>query len=200
MMMSSKPKISWKNVFPFMSDKDKERDKIIIKEGDNVIANSKDVCNVFNEYCINTANDMSEPDHIDIEGALDDILSAYQNHHGINEIKRRRTVDDDVQFEFHLVTQVDIFKKLSSLNNRKACRYHEQPPHLLKLGAPILSFTLLPISNNVIEQNVFPTDLKYEKVTPLLKKDDKMNKEKYSQLVSLYVSLNCSGVKWLISV
>ncbi len=70
-----------------MSDNGKERDKIILKEGENVIANTKDVCNVFNEYFINTTNDMSESDHIDIEGPLDDILSAYQNHRSINEIK-----------------------------------------------------------------------------------------------------------------
>ncbi len=77
-MMSSKPNVSGK-LSPFMSDNGKERDKIILKEGENVIANTKDVYNVFNEYFINTANDMSEPDHIDIEGPLDDILSAYQN-------------------------------------------------------------------------------------------------------------------------
>ncbi len=47
---------------------------------------------------------MSEPDYIEIEGPLDDILSAYQNHPSINEIKRRHTVNDDDQFEFHVVT------------------------------------------------------------------------------------------------
>ncbi len=30
---------------------------------------------------------MSKLDHIDIEGPLDDILSAYQNHPSLNEIK-----------------------------------------------------------------------------------------------------------------
>ncbi len=61
--------------------------KIILEECDNVIANNKDVSNVFNEYFINTTNDMSELDHIDKEGQLNDILSAYQNHPSINEIK-----------------------------------------------------------------------------------------------------------------
>ncbi len=54
---------------------------------------------------------MSEHDHFDIEGPLDHILSAYQKHTSINEIKWRHTVNDDKQFEFHAVTQVDIFKK-----------------------------------------------------------------------------------------
>ncbi len=68
---------------------------------------------------------------------------------------------------------------MSSLNSRKRCGYDGQPPCLLKLGAPILRFTLLPILNNAIEQNVFPTYLKYAEVTPLFTKDDKMNKEQY---------------------
>ncbi len=71
---------------------------------------------------------------------------------------------------------------MSSLNSRKACGYDGQLVHLLKLGAPILSFTLLPILNNAIEQNVFPIDLKYAEATPLLKKDDKMNMEKYKSI------------------
>ncbi len=57
-MMSSKPIFFWKTVCLFMSDNGKDRDKIIFKEGDIVIANTKDVCNVFNEYFINTANDI----------------------------------------------------------------------------------------------------------------------------------------------
>ncbi len=62
---------------------------------------------------------------------------------------------------------------MSSLNSSKACGYDGQPPRLPKLGAPILSFILLPILNNAIEQNVFPTHLKYAEVTPLFRKDDR---------------------------
>ncbi len=158
------------------------------------MSNTKDVCNVFKEYFINTANDMSEPDHIDIEGPLDDILSAYKNHPSINKIKWRHNVNDDEQFEIQALTQVDIFKKLSSLNSRKACGYDGQLVHLLKLGAPIPSFTLLPILNNAIEQNVFPTDLKYAEVTPLYKKMIRWTRRNIGQLVSSSVSLKCLRV------
>ncbi len=78
----------------------------------------------LNKYFINTTQDMREPDHIDIEGSLGDILSAYLNHFSINEMKERHTVNDDEQFEFHSVTQVDIFKTLSSLSGIKACGYY----------------------------------------------------------------------------
>ncbi len=72
-----------------------------------------------------------------------------------------------MQSEFHAVTQVDIFKMLCS--SRKAFGYYGQPPNLLKLSAPILSFTLLPILNNSMEHNVFLNNLKYVEVSPLSK-------------------------------
>ncbi len=71
---------------------------------------------------------MSEPDHIVIEAPLDDILLAYQNHPSIVKIKRRHTVYDGKHFEFHVITQVDIFKKLSNLNSRNVCGYDGQLP------------------------------------------------------------------------
>jgi hypothetical protein len=176
---NSRTKSFWRTVGPFMSDGSKQREKIILKEGDDVIVNTKDVCNVFNECFVNTAKDMSEPDHIDINGPLDDIFSEYENHPSIIEINRRHTCNDENRFDFHDVTEADIFKKLSNLNVRKACGYDGQPPHLLKLGAPVLSHSLLPIVNNAIECNVFPNDLKHAEVSPVFKKDDKMNKDKY---------------------
>ena len=169
----------WSTVSPFMSDNGKHREKIILRKGDDVIVDTKDICNVFNDCFINAANEMCEPDNINIAGPLEDIFLAYKDHPSIKEIQRRHAVDTNDMFKFSHVTEVDIFKKLSTLNSRKASGYDEQPPHLLKLGAPILSYTLLPIVNNAFAYNVFPSDLKHAEVSPLFKKDDKMNEDKY---------------------
>ncbi len=92
-----------------MSDTVEVKDKIKLTEGDNVIANTKDVCNVFNEYFITIAKDMNELHHIDFDGPLDNILSAYQNHP--SDIQWRHTVNDE-QSEFHALTQVDTLKQV----------------------------------------------------------------------------------------
>ncbi len=122
---------------------------------------------------------MYEPDKINIDRPLEDIMLAYKDHPSIKEIQRRHAVDTNEMFKFNHVTEIDIFRKLSSLNTRKASGYDQQPARLLKLSAPILSYTLLPIINNAFEYNVFPSDLNHAEVSPLLKKDDKMNEEKY---------------------
>ncbi len=82
-------------------------------------------------------------------------------------------------FKVNHVTEIDIFRKLFSLNTRKASGYDQQLPCLLKLIAPILSYRRLHIINNAFEYNVFPSSLKHAEVSSLLKKDDKMNEEKH---------------------
>ncbi len=42
-------------------------------KGNDVIVNTEDICNVFNDCFINAANDMCEPDNINIDGPLEDI-------------------------------------------------------------------------------------------------------------------------------
>ncbi len=153
-------------------------EKIILRKGDDVIVNTEDICNVFNDCFINAANDMCQPDNKNIDGPLEDIFLAYKDHPNIKEIQRRHAADTNEMFKFNHVTEIDIYRKLSSLNTRKASGYDQQPPRLLKLSAPILSYTLLPIINNAFEYNVFPSDIKHAKVSPLFKKDDKMNAEK----------------------
>ncbi len=104
----------------------------------------------------------------------------------MKKIQRRHAVDTNDMSKFNHVIEKDIFKKLSSLNTRKASWYDQQPPRLLKLSAPILSYTLLPIINNAFEYNVFTSDLKHAELSTVFKKDNKMNEEKY-QPVSVLV-------------
>ncbi len=47
-------------------------EKNILREGDDVIVNTEDICNVFNDYFINAANDMCETDNKNIDGPLEE--------------------------------------------------------------------------------------------------------------------------------
>ncbi len=69
-----------------------------------------------------------------------------------------------------------LFKKLTSLKSNKACGFDGQPPNLIKIGAPVLKNTLLPIVNQSIASCNFPIDLRMAEVSPIFKKDDRMNK------------------------
>ncbi len=61
----------------------------------------------------------------------------------VKKIQRKHAVDTNDILKFNPITEIDIFRKLSFLNTRKACGCDQQPPRLQKLSAPILSFYLL---------------------------------------------------------
>ncbi len=57
-----------------------------------------------------------------------------------------------------------------------------------KNGAPVLKNTLLPITNQSIASSNFPSDLNTAEMSPIFKKNDKMNKEKYCPISILPAS------------
>ncbi len=118
---------------------------------------------------------------MDLNGALCDIVNMYANHPNILAIKENLVVSDS-NFEFHSVNIDVLFKKLTSLESNKASGFDGQPPKLMKIGAPVLKNTLLPILNQSIASCKFPSDLKMAEMSPVFKKDDRMNKEKYHHI------------------
>ncbi len=65
---------NWSTVSQFISENDKYTEKNIFRKGDDGIVNTEDICNVFNDCFINAATDMCEPDNINIDGPLEDIV------------------------------------------------------------------------------------------------------------------------------
>ncbi len=135
------------------------------------------ICNIFNDY-VNVTNDIGEDECVDLNGPLSDIVNIYANHPSILAIKEN-LVDSDSNFEFQTVNSNVLFKKLTSLKSNKASGFDGHPPQLIKIGAPVLKNKLLPILNQSIASCNFPSDLKMAEVSPIFKKDDRMNKEKY---------------------
>ncbi len=80
-------------------------------------------------------------------------------HPSILAIKEN-LVDSESNFEFHAVNSEVLFKKLTSLKNNKICCFDGQPPKSIKIGAPVLMNTLLPIVNQSIASCNFPSDFK----------------------------------------
>ncbi len=134
--------------------------------------------NIFNDYYVNVTNDKGEDECVDLNGPLCDIVNMYANHPSILAIKEN-LIYSDSNYEFHAVNSDVLFKKLTSLKSNEACGFDEQPPKLINIGALVLKNILLPIVNQSIASCNFPSDLKMAQVSPIFKKDDRMDKEKY---------------------
>ena len=68
---------------------------------------------------------------------------------------------------------------MKSLKSNKASGHDKIPAKILKIGADVLCFTLLPLFNHCIVKSVFPDDFKRAEVRPIHKKGDILSKENY---------------------
>jgi len=84
-------------------------------------------------------------------------------------------------FFFHLVV-VDsstVMFYLKTFNPRKATGFDNIPGKLLRLAHQQLSQPLASVINASILQNVFPDEMKCAEVSPIFKKNDKLDKKNF---------------------
>ena len=145
---SNNSKDFWKTIQPFMSDKHENKGRhISILEDNRIISNDNEVCNVFNDFFVNMASNLSEPCHIkDIP--TEQLIDYYDDHPSIRMIRQRCCAES--AFRFEKVSPTQVLLKLKGLKTNKAYGYDLIPAKLLKMGANALCTTLTPIINHCI--------------------------------------------------
>ena len=90
---SNNSKDFWKTIQPFMSDKHENKGRhISILEDNRIISNDNEVCNVFNDFFVNMASNLSEPCHIkDIP--TEQLIDYYDDHPSIRMIVPSQRLD-----------------------------------------------------------------------------------------------------------
>ena len=159
----------WITIQPFMSDKHENKGRhISILEDNRIISNDNEVCNVFNDFFVNMASNLSEPCHIkDIP--TEQLIDYYDDHPSIRMIRQRCCAES--AFRFEKVSPTQVLLKLKGLKTNKAYGYDLIPAKLLKMGANALCTSLTPIINHCISMSVYPDQLKRAEVSPIYKKD-----------------------------
>ena len=144
-------------------------------ENSTVVTNKTKVCNIFNEYFVNIADSLGEPEKINLTEPLENVFKNYRDHPSIKLINENNGYNNDT-FSFHSVTQGELYKCFQDIKPKKACEYDGQPPRLIKI---VLSYTLLPIINSCLTDSVFPQYWKYAEISPVFKKKDSLSKCNY---------------------
>ena len=183
----SKPdKTFWSTISPFMSDKKfRNSDSIILNENGSTVNETEMVANLFNENFCNIASRIGFSDSIcDTRSAIE----KHATHPSVSAI-RNKFGNISNNFEFHTVSDTLIKKKLKNINIRKATGYDNIPGKLLKLGSNELCLPIANLINACLSKHVFPGNMKCAEVSPIYKKDDKLNKNNYRP-VSILTSLS----------
>ena len=92
-------------------------------EGNTVITDCTQICNVFNEHLVNVAQDLCNSDEIRVirHMSITEIIGSYSEHPSIQLIMEND--NSKTQLICKSVTPESVLLKLRQLNVRKACRY-----------------------------------------------------------------------------
>ncbi len=101
---------------------------------------------------------------------------------------------DNNKFDFKLVDEIYVRKLLCNINTQKATGYDNIPLNMVKMCTDDLSVTLTELINYALWNKIFHDDLKKNVITPNVKKNDDLAKDKYRPISKVLVQLS-SGLE-----
>ena len=177
----------WSAVKPFLTDKSTKRSQeIILNSDDKIVKDSRNVTEILNNYFTNMAEITTgkEPrilpctqDSIVTDNILDEIIFRLKDHPGVKNIKSK--IDNGVgRFSFKPGTAKNIERIIDKLEAKTSIGFDSIPPKLIKPRSKIISEPLSHLINEtIINQSLFPGGEKIARVTPVFKKEDKLEKK-----------------------
>ena len=178
-------------VKPFMSDKSLTHGKqVILQEGDKIISDTNEICEIFNTYFTSVANNIGFDDSIPPDFYPEYVFSAMINKHCLHPsiIKIKQTLSSDLMFNFQCINGLDIAEIIKCFDGKKAQGYDMMPMKLLQKCPPYIAPEISKLVNNSMK-SAFPNDLKFAEVSSLFRKKDALNRINYRP-VSILMALS----------
>ncbi len=165
--------------------------EIMLYKDDVIITEPGKVGEVFNDYFIKVTEDIGIRENID-GLTISDILDMYKDHHSVLKIANNH---DGQLFTLKPVSVQEMEKIISHVNPHKATGFDQFPPKLLRTAGFAIAPSLTLLVNHTIACSQFPADLKCAELSSMFKKDDILDKTKYSPLsILLCISKIMEGV------
>lgn len=180
----------WDTIRPFITDKCSEPgSNITLMNNDSISNDPIKVCEIFNEFFSNVANDIgfidTLPVHLNSEN-MADIYNCHTNHASIGNILSHNCIPEN-EFSFSEVSSDYVYKIISKLDPHKATGYDNIPPKLLKLGGKEVAFHFTYLINSAISTSSFPDTLKLAEISAIYKKNDNLLRNNYRPISVLSV-------------
>ena len=182
----------WRTIKPFITDKNASHcNKIILQEGDKIITDTQEICEIFNAFFRSVADDIGfddviPPDYYTDKG-FSAIIKRHCNHPSITKIKENNTHND--MFHFQSMNHFDVVKIINDFDSKKAQGYDRMPMKMLQKSAKYIAPAIANMINDSMSKCVFPDSLKFAEVSSLFKKKDTLIKTNYRP-VSILVALS----------
>ena len=156
----------WSTMKPFFSKKcNLGEQKIILTENNNIINDTKEVSEHFNNFFATVANKIGN-----------DVIYDPVNHPSILQIKGQNF---DKSFDFQKTTSEKVGKIMNNINVNKATGVDGIPAKVVKHCKNSIVPQITSLINLSVETGCFPDRLKQAQVRPLHKKNSPLDKSNY---------------------
>ena len=175
----------WHTVKPFLSDKVKTREAIILVDNNDILYKENEVAKTFNNFFSNIVKNLNIPeyqceDDIHVRLFCNPALQAimkYRNHPSIKTIGH--SMQHSSSFYFSPVAKNTVLKEIEKLNTKKAVQDTDIPVKVLKANADFFAEHITRQFNEGICSSKFAESFKFANVTPVFKQGSKNLKDNY---------------------
>ena len=149
---------------PFISNKCRSSENIILVKGDDTISDKGQVANIFNEFFANIVKKLNITINEDIlsdtKGIDDPVLIAIEKYKKHPSIRAIKDISKNNTFSFQKVSYEEALKEIQKLDASKACQDTDVPTKVIKSNSDIFGDFTYQNFNDAIENNMFPKSLK----------------------------------------
>ena len=188
----------WSTIKPFMNNKGCHgNNNLKFYEGGTITKDETEVSGILNNFYINKVKHVNgkEKDRLDIndladfqsnEQILQQIKEKYFTHPGIKGIKDK--LNDSSSFSFSEATTAEIIKNIKALGINSATEIDTILLKWVVMSSDVIAEPLTKLINaSAIQSSIFPSCEKVASVTPVFKKDDRLDKKNYRPISVLNV-------------
>ena len=166
------PKKTWTVINSLLGKNNKSNNVSELSVNENVISDSKDLAEAFNDYFITIGPKLA---------AEYDNDSCDNNETAINSTSHSRA-----RFEFSPILVDSVASTLNGLKASKATGLDKIPAKILKLSSNIIAPSLTFIFNLSLTTGIYIDEWKYARVSPIFKSGDRQQCENYRPISILY--------------
>ena len=175
----------WQTVKPFLCEKNKSREKIILVKNEETICDDVEVANNLNNYFSNVVKNLKIPEKF-VTDSLPQSLSRhptlnailkYKNHPSMRVIKRFSQRFSS--FYFSHVDKNTVLKEIKKLNLNKAVQDSDIPVKILKENADFFADYIYLQFNEAVDSSKFADFFKSADISAAFKQGSRNKKENY---------------------
>ena len=172
---------------PFISNKCRSSENIILVKGDDTISDKGQVANIFNEFFANVVKNLNITINEDIlsdtKGIDDPVLIAIEKYKKHPSIRAIKDISKNNTFSFQKVSYEEALKEIQKLDASKACQDTDVPTKIIKSNSDIFGDFIYQNFNDAIENDMFPKILKNANVSPVFKKGSRNCETNYRRCI-----------------